>query len=71
MEIVYLFKNIDCANCANELEGKFNKLKGVNSCTINFLSQKVILDVDNEKSLDSVLLTAKNFEDGVSLTRIK
>ena len=43
-----------CANCAAKIEEKTGKLDGVNSVTVNFLTEKMILDLDESK-LDSVL----------------
>lgn len=43
-----------CANCAAKIEEKTGKLDGVNSVTVNFLTEKMILDLDESK-LDAVL----------------
>ena len=40
---------VDCANCAAKVEREINKIKGVNDATINFMTQKLILDADDEK----------------------
>lgn len=38
-----------CANCAAKIEDKVSKVKGVESVTVNFLTEKMILDVEEEK----------------------
>ncbi len=38
-----------CANCAAKIEDKVAKIKGVGSVTVNFLTEKMILDVEEEK----------------------
>ncbi len=38
-----------CANCAAKIEDKVSKLSGVNSVSVNFLTEKMILDVEEEK----------------------
>lgn len=38
-----------CANCAAKIEDKVSKIKGVESVTVNFLTEKMILDVEEEK----------------------
>ena len=38
-----------CANCAAKIEDKVAKIKGVGSVTVNFLTEKMILDVEAEK----------------------
>lgn len=35
-----------CANCAARIEEKVSKLDGVNAVTVNFLTEKMILDID-------------------------
>ncbi len=70
MKQIYIIKGLDCANCALNLEKKISKINGVSSCNINFLAEKMIIDLD-EKSINEVLLTCQNFEDGVQLKRIK
>lgn len=38
-----------CANCAAKIEDKVSKVKGVESVTVNFLTEKMILDIEEEK----------------------
>lgn len=70
MEFIYLIKGLDCPNCAREFEEKVNKLKEVNSATINFMSSKLIVD-SNIDLTTNINELAINFEDGLSLKRIK
>lgn len=37
-------ENLCCANCAAKIERNINKLKDVNSASINFMTLKLILD---------------------------
>ena len=39
---------VDCAHCAQKMEDAINKLNGVNNATINFLTQKLIVDTDTD-----------------------
>ena len=41
--------NIDCANCAREMEDAINKIDGVNSAKVNFMTQKLTLDADDAR----------------------
>ena len=41
--------DIDCANCAAKVEEAAKKLPNVNSVTINYITQKMTLDVVNFK----------------------
>ncbi len=49
---------VDCANCAAKIERDINKIKGVKEATVNFMTQKLILDADDEK-FDEILEEAK------------
>ena len=35
---------VDCANCANLMEGEARKTAGVESATVNFMTQKMIVE---------------------------
>lgn len=41
--------NLDCANCAAKMEEGIRKLPGVNNATVNFLTQKMTIDADDER----------------------
>lgn len=56
---------IDCANCAAKVEEAIKKIDGVNEASVNFMTQKMILDVDenNEKKIIKLVKkTAKRIE---------
>lgn len=38
---------VDCANCAAKMERAAAKIKGVNSVSISFLTQKIIIDAED------------------------
>lgn len=40
---------VDCAVCANKIQDAISKVEGVNSCNVNFMTQKMILDIDDDK----------------------
>lgn len=54
MKKVYKMSGVDCANCAAKMERQIGKLDGVNSCSVNFILQKLTLDAD-ESRFDSIL----------------
>lgn len=70
MKQIYILKGLDCASCALNLEKKLQKIDGVESCQINFLAEKMTIDL-NDNAVEKVFNTCKNFEDGVSLKRVK
>ncbi len=56
---------VDCAVCAKKCEDAINKLEDVNECIINFMTQKMTIDIEDEKFddiLKKVLKTAKKIE---------
>ena len=55
----YTLENLGCANCAAKMEDKVKELDGVNSVTVNFITTKMVLDVEDDK-FDSVLDQAKD-----------
>jgi len=50
----YTIEDLCCANCAAKMEAGIRKIDGVNSATINFLTQKLTLDAEDER-LESIL----------------
>lgn len=61
MEKIIRFKGLCCANCANKLEKKLNKIKGVEA-NISYVAGKILLNLDNEALLDKVIETCKDTE---------
>ena len=55
----YTLENLGCANCAAKMEEKIKELDGVNSVTVNFITTKMVLDLEDDK-FDSVLAQAKD-----------
>ena len=49
MKRTFKMHNLDCAHCAAKMEKAINKLNGVNDCSINFMTQKLILEAEEEK----------------------
>lgn len=47
--------DVDCANCASLMENAVNKLDGVNSVSINFIMQKMMIDIDDSYDADNVI----------------
>jgi copper chaperone CopZ len=50
----YQIEDLCCANCAAKIEEQIRKLEGVNSASVNFLTQKLTLDAEDAR-LESVL----------------
>ena len=54
MKKSYKLDEIDCANCARELQEGLAKLDGVKSVSVNFMTQKLTLEADDAE-FDDVL----------------
>ncbi len=49
------FTEIDCANCAAKVEKNISKLDGVESVRVVFLTQKIILEVNENCDWNNLL----------------
>lgn len=49
MKKTFSIENLECAHCAQKMEDGIKKLDGVNSASVNFFAQKLILDADDER----------------------
>ena len=58
---------VDCANCANKMEDAVRKLPGVAGATVNFMTQKMIIDfadgADTAAVMKQVVSACKKVED--------
>lgn len=57
---------VDCANCANLMEDAARKVTGVTSATVNFMTQKMIIEFSDgaepKKVMQEVLKVCKKIE---------
>lgn len=57
---------VDCANCANLMEDATKKTEGVASATVNFMTQKMIVEFeegqDAKKVMKNVLKACRKVE---------
>ena len=58
---------VDCANCANKMEVAAAKTEGVASVTVNFMTQKMIVEFEDgfeaNEVMKRVLANCKKVED--------
>lgn len=66
MERIIKFKGLCCANCAEKLERKLNKMKGVEA-TVSFVAGKILLNLDDENLLESVIELCKKTEPEIEI----
>ena len=50
----YRIDGLDCAHCAAKMEKNVSKVKGVKEVSINFLTTKIMLDLEDE-NLDEII----------------
>ena len=59
--------DVDCANCANKMEAAAQKTEGVQSCTVNFMALKMIVEFaeghDPKHVMEQVRKNCKKVED--------
>ncbi len=48
MKKSFAMQDLDCANCAAKMEAAIKKIEGVQSCSVNFFAQKLILEAEDE-----------------------
>lgn len=57
---------VDCANCANLMEDTTRKVEGIASATVNFMTQKMIVEFeegqDAKKVMKNVLKACRKVE---------
>lgn len=47
MKKVIALQDLDCANCAAKMEAAIRSINGVHSVSVNFITQKMIIDIDD------------------------
>lgn len=60
MKKVFKLDEIDCANCARELQDELAKLEGVQNVSVNFMTQKLTLEAADDE-FDAVLQRVVDF----------
>ena len=65
MKKILKMQDLDCANCAAKMEDAVRKIHGVQSVSISFMTQKMIIELDgneSEKILKEVVKVCKKVE---------
>ena len=65
MKKVIAMQDLDCANCAAKMEQAIRKIDGVQSCAINFMLQRMTLELDesnSEEIIKQIKATIKKIE---------
>ena len=73
MKSKFKIKGLDCANCAAQLEREIQKLDGVESANISFMTQKMELEYDEtrkEEIIQNVKKVIKKEEPAVTIEEV-
>lgn len=60
MKKVLKLKDLDCANCAAKMERNILKIDGVKDASVNFIMQKMTLELDDGADVAAVLAEIKS-----------
>ena len=72
MKKIYKLEDLDCANCAAKMERAIAKLDGVTYANVNFMSQRLTIDADDnrfEEIMDAVEKNKKKVEPDCRIIR--
>ena len=61
-KILLHLANLHCAACAMDLEDILRKIKGVKEVSVDFVSQTILLDAENEDAVRTVVRAAGRFD---------
>lgn len=72
MKKVYKLQDLDCANCAAKMERAINKIDGVERASVNFLTQRLAIEADEnrfEEIMDEVAKACRKVEPDCKILR--
>lgn len=55
MKLKFKIKGLDCANCAAELERKINKLEEIESASLSFMTERLVIEINDNLNKEDVL----------------
>lgn len=70
MRKTYILEDLDCAHCATKIEEAVGKLDGVSKSTVTLLTQKLVIEVEEEKAASiakDIKAIVKKFEPDVEV----
>ncbi len=73
MELKFKIEGLDCANCASSLERELATIDGVKNVSINFMSSKMLVEIENkntEEITENIKKLVKDEEPDAILTEI-
>lgn len=73
MKSKFKIKGLDCANCAAGLERAIQKINGIESCLISFMTEKMEIEYDEtrkEEIMEKLKKTIKKEEPDVTIEEV-
>ncbi|MDD4112303.1 MAG: cation transporter [Herbinix sp.] len=73
MKKKFILKGLGCANCASKMETAINKLTDVKEATVNFMTQKLVIDAEEDKIssiIEEVEKIVKRIEPGTRIEQL-
>ncbi|MBR3811002.1 MAG: cation transporter [Agathobacter sp.] len=67
MKNKYKVENLDCAHCAAKMEEAIKKIPGVIDATMNFMTQKLTLEIVDDANFDDIVERAQECVSKVSI----
>ncbi len=74
MQKKFKLEDLDCAHCAGLIEEKTAQLAGVKSCSVTFLTGKMVLDIEDGKEkevIKEIKKIIKKLEPDVELVELE
>lgn len=59
MKKKFKMENLDCANCAAKMEEAVKKIEGVKDASVNFMMQKMTVEISDDCSMDQIMEEAQ------------
>lgn len=72
MKKIYKLEDLDCANCAAKMERAVQKIDGVNSANVSFMTQRMTIDADDnrfDEIMNEVVKVCKKVEPDCRIIR--
>ncbi|HBC84864.1 MAG TPA: heavy metal transporter [Clostridiales bacterium] len=58
MKKTYKLKGLDCANCAAKMESQIQKIKGIETASISFMTGRMVIEY-NEENIEEIMKQVK------------
>lgn len=67
MKKKFKVENLDCAHCAAKMEEAINQISGVEQASMNFMTQKLTLEIADDADMNAILDQAQECVTKVSM----